>query len=96
MDLARGHLAALKHIQPGWTAYNLGSGEGTSVFDMITAFEQASGKKLPYKVVERRAGDLAAFYADSTKAQTELDWQTEFDINDIMRDTLNYLDHQNG
>ncbi len=96
VDLARGHLAALKHIQPGWTAYNLGSGEGTSVFDMITAFEQASGKKLPYKVVERRAGDLAAFYADSTKAQTELDWQTEFDINDIMRDTLNYLDHQNG
>lgn len=96
VDLARGHLAALKHMQPGVTIYNLGSGQGTSVLEMVAAFDKASGKKLPYKVVERRAGDLATVYADPSKAKNELGWQTKLTIDDMMRDTLNYLEHQNG
>lgn len=95
VDLARGHLAALKHMQPGVTIYNLGSGKGTSVLEMVAAFEKASGKKLPHKVVERRTGDLATVYADPSKAKVELGWATEFTIADMMRDTLNYLAHQN-
>lgn len=95
VDLARGHLAALSHVQPGWTVYNLGSGKGTSVLEMIAAFEKASGKKLPHKIVARRAGDLATIYADPTKVQNELGWQAQLEIDDMMHDTLNYLDHYN-
>lgn len=94
VDLARGHLAALKHMQTGWAVYNLGSGKGTSVLEMVTAFEKASGKKLPYKITERRAGDLAVVYANPEKAADELGWQTELSISDMMRDTLNYLKRQ--
>lgn len=95
VDLARGHIAAMEHMQPGWVAYNLGSGKGTSVLEMISAFEQASGKKLPYKITERRAGDIAEYYANATRARAELGWQTELGIDDMMRDTLNYLEQQN-
>lgn len=95
VDLAKGHIAAMEHLVPGVSIYNLGSGKGTSVFQMIAAFEKASGKKLPYEVAERRSGDLAEFYANPNKAQVELDWKTELTIDDAMRDTLNFLEHQN-
>ena len=72
--------------------YNLGSGTPTSVFEMIKAFEKASGKKLPYKIVGRRAGDLAEMWADPSKAKKELDWQTELTVADAMADTIHYLD----
>lgn len=62
---------------------------------MIAAFEKASGKKLPHKIVARRAGDLATIYADPTKVQNELGWQAQLEIDDMMHDTLNYLDHYN-
>lgn len=96
VDLAQGHLAAMEHMQPGWVVYNLGSGKGTSVLEMVAAFEKASGKKLPHKIASRRAGDLAIVYADPAKAKNELDWQTKLSIDDMMRDTLNYLEHQNA
>lgn len=93
VDLAKGHVAAIEHISPGVSIYNLGTGKGTSVFEMIAAFEKASGKKLPYQIVARRPGDLAEIYADPTKAQKELNWHTELTIDDAMRDTINYLKH---
>ena len=91
VDLAKGHLAALEHIKTGATVYNLGSGTPTSVLEMISAFEKASGKKLPYKIAPRRAGDLAEMWADPSKAARELNWHTELTVDDAMVDTLNYL-----
>ncbi len=93
IDLAKGHVAAMDAMRPGVLIYNLGSGKGTSVFEMIVAFEKASGKKLPYKVVGRRAGDLAEIYADPTKAEKELGWKTELTVEDAMRDTMTYLNN---
>ena len=91
VDLAKGHVAVIDKMKPGVLIYNLGTGKGTSVFEMIKAFEEASGKKLPYKVVDRRAGDLAEIYADPKKAEKELSWKAELTIEDAMRDTMSYL-----
>ena len=93
VDLAKGHVAVIDKMKPGALIYNLGTGKGTSVFEMIKAFEKASGKKLPYKVVERRAGDLAEIYADPTKAERELGWKAELTVEDAMRDTLKFLEN---
>lgn len=91
VDLAKGHLAALDNMASGVQIYNLGSGKGTSVLEMIAAFEKASGEKLPYKIVGRRAGDLPTLYANPEKALSELGWKTELTIDDAMTDTLRYL-----
>lgn len=93
VDLAKGHVAVMEAMKPGVVIYNLGTGKGTSVFEMIKAFEKASGKKLPYKVVGRRAGDLAEIYADPAKAEKELGWKAELTIEDAMRDTMTYLNN---
>ncbi|MBQ1298626.1 UDP-glucose 4-epimerase GalE [Candidatus Saccharibacteria bacterium] len=93
VDLAKGHVAVIDKMKPGVLIYNLGTGKGTSVFQMIKAFEEASGEKLPYKVTERRPGDLAEIYADSSKAEKELGWKAELNVDDAMRDTLNYLNN---
>ena len=93
VDLAKGHVAAIDKMKPGVLIYNLGTGKGTSVFEMIAAFEKASGKKLPYKVVDRRAGDLAEIYADPSKAEKELGWKAELTVEDAMRDTMSYLNN---
>lgn len=93
VDLAKGHVAAINKMKPGFLIYNLGTGKGTSVFEMIKAFEKASGKKLPYRIVGRRAGDLAEIYADSSKAMKDLGWRAELTIEDAMRDTINYLNN---
>ena len=77
VDLALGHLAALDKLaaDPGMVTYNLGTGRGYSVLEVIAAFEQVSGRKIPYKFVGRRAGDIAACYADPAKARAELGWE---------------------
>ena len=87
-DLARGHVAALEHLPAAGTAevYNLGTGRGTSVFELIKAFEQACGKELPYEVVPRRPGDIASCYADVSKAKNNLGWQAEKSIADACAD----------
>ena len=92
VDLARGHVAAAEHMKPGVSIYNLGTGEATSVLEMVAAFERASGKKLPYVMAPRRAGDLAKVFADASKAERELGFKTELTIADAMRDTINYLE----
>ena len=93
VDLARGHVAAIDKIKPGVSIYNLGTGKGTSVLEMIKAFEKASGEKLPYKIVGRRAGDLSEIFADPTKAENELGWKTELTTEDAMKDTISYLNN---
>lgn len=97
VDLAKGHVAALEAMndERRLQVYNLGSGRGTSVIEMVKAFSKASGKALPYKVVERRAGDLAEVYANPSRAGRELGWKTELNINDAMRDTLQFLEKRN-
>ena len=93
VDLAKGHVAAIDGSDKGVSVYNLGTGRGTSVLEMVAAFEKVSGKKLPYAVVGRRAGDLAEVCADPGKAEQELGWKTELTIEDAMRDTLKFLEN---
>ena len=92
VDLAKGHMAMLDHMKKGVSIYNLGSGEPNSVMEVISAFEKASGKDLPYEVVDRRAGDLPEIWANPSKAKAELNWQTELTVDDAMKDTLNFLE----
>ena len=91
VDLAKGHIVALNKMSAGVQIYNLGTGKGTSVLEMVAAFEKASGEKLPYKIAPRRAGDLPVLYANPEKAERELGWRAERSIDDAMRDTLNFL-----
>jgi len=89
VDLAQGHLVALDKLKtnPGLIIYNLGTGCGHSVLEVIAAFEKASGKKIPYKIVGRRSGDIAICYTDPSKAQKELGWSAERNIDDMCADT---------
>ena len=90
-DLAAGHVAALEHLAAhpdlAVRAWNLGGGRGTSVLEMIAAFEAASGRPIPYEVAPRRAGDLAAFWADPTRAEAELGWRATRTIEQMCADT---------
>ena len=92
VDLAKAHLCAVSKIldTTGIEAYNIGTGTGYSVLDIIHAFEAASGKPLNYVIGERRPGDLPAFYADATKANTELGWNAEYGIDKMCIDTWNF------
>ena len=91
-DLANGHLKAIDRIalNMGLDKYNLGTGQGYSVLDMIKAFEKASGKTIPYAIAPRRGGDVAACYADPTKAATELNWHAEKGLEAMCADTWNW------
>ena len=88
VDLAKGHVKAVDKLaeKPGIEAYNLGTGTGYSVIDVVEAFEEASGKPVPYEVVARRPGDVASCYADPTKANKELGWKAERNIVDMCID----------
>jgi UDP-glucose 4-epimerase len=85
VDLAKGHLLALKKLatKPGLVTYNLGTGKGSSVFDMISAFEKACGKPIAYQVSLRRAGDIACYYGDPSLALAELGWQVQYSLEDM-------------
>ena len=89
VDLAKGHVAALKKFETpcGLQIYNLGTGQGYSVLEMLHAFEKAVGKKIPYEVVARRPGDIPVCYADPEKAAKELNWHATKNINDMCADT---------
>jgi UDP-glucose 4-epimerase len=89
VDLARGHLAAINKLRdnPGAAVYNLGTGRGYSVLEMVAAFERASGRPVPYEIVGRRPGDIATCYADPSLAREALGWQAELGIDDMVRDT---------
>lgn len=86
-DLAAGHVAALDNSKPGFEVYNLGTGIGVSVLDLVKAFEEASGQKIPYKVVDRRAGDVAESYASVDKAANGLNWRTTRSLEEACADS---------
>ncbi|XP_061357267.1 UDP-glucose 4-epimerase GEPI42 isoform X2 [Gastrolobium bilobum] len=90
MDLADGHIAALRKLfatdNIGCTAYNLGTGRGTSVLEMVAAFEKASGKKIPINMCPRRPGDATSVYASTEKAERELGWKAKYGVDEMCRD----------
>lgn len=92
VDLAVGHVKALAKLKtkPGIVTYNLGTGKGVSVLEMIKAVSNACGKELPYTIAPRRAGDIAVCYADASKANKELGWTAERDLDDMCRDSWNW------
>lgn len=92
LDLAEGHVAALKKLEenPGLVIYNLGTGKGTSVKELVAAFEKANGIHIPCQIAPRRAGDVAENYANCDKANKELHWKARFDIVDACRDAYNF------
>ncbi|MFM2580800.1 UDP-glucose 4-epimerase GalE [Vibrio fortis] len=89
MDLSDGHIAALEKVgkKDGLHIYNLGTGNGSSVLEMVKAFEEASGKEVPYKLVERRPGDIAECWADPAKAEQELEWKATRTLSEMTADT---------
>ncbi len=94
VDLAKGHVKALEKLdkeQQGLYIYNLGTGTGYSVLDMVKAFVKATGKDVPYKIAPRRAGDIATCYAEPTKAKEELNWQAEKTLEEMCKDSWNYI-----
>lgn len=92
VDLAKGHLKALENLknESGAEAYNLGTGQGSSVLDVIHTFEKATGQKISYELTDRRPGDAAACFADVSKAKERLGWETEKSLEDMCRDAWNW------
>ena len=98
VDLAKGHLKALEKLekeQQGIYIYNLGTGIGYSVLDMVKAFEEATGKKVNYKIAPRRAGDIAMCYSNPEKAKKELSWEATKTLKDMCQDSWRYIQNQN-
>ena len=92
VDLASAHLAALQYRlkQTGCDAWNIGTGKGVSVLEVIAAFEQVNGVKVNYEFAPRRDGDIATCFADNSKAVSELGWQPKFGLSDMLRDSWNW------
>ncbi len=92
VDLAKGHVAAVKYAleNTGCEVFNLGTGSGVSVLDMVKAFNEANGLELPYKIVDRRPGDIATCYADPAKSEQMLQWKAEKSLQDMVRDSWNW------
>lgn len=95
MDLAEGHVAALSRIRKGIQIYNLGTGQGTSVLELVKAFEVANGVSIPFKIVDRRPGDIAACYADVQKANRELEWIARRDVKKMCEDAWKFEQNYN-
>lgn len=94
VDLAKGHVKALEKLdkeKEGLFIYNLGTGTGYSVLDMVKAFEETTGKAVKYKIAPRRPGDIATCYADPTKAKEELGWTAEKTLKDMCQDSWNFI-----
>ncbi len=90
MDLAEGHVSALNNLTEGVHIYNLGTGQGTSVLELVKAFEEANNIEVPYEIVDRRPGDIASCYADASKAERELGWTAKRDIVTMCRDAWRF------
>ena len=94
VDLAKGHIKALEKLEKegkGLFIYNLGTGKGYSVLDMVKAFEKSTGKKVAYKIAPRRAGDIATCYSDPTKAKEELGWEATKTLDEMCKDSWNFI-----
>ena len=91
VDLAKGHVKALENNMKGLFIYNLGTGKGYSVLDLVNTFEKVNNVKIPYEIVGRRAGDVAECYADPTKAEQELHWKAQLGIDEMCMDSYNFI-----
>ena len=99
VDLAKGHIAALEKLdkeQTGLYIYNLGTGTGYSVLDMVKAFEKATGKTVNYRIAPRRPGDIASCYANPKKAKEELGWKAEKNLDDMCKDSWRYIENSSN
>lgn len=90
VDLAEGHVAAIEKMGSGVQVYNLGTGKGTSVLELVNAFIETNGVDVPYKIADRRPGDIAITYADPSKAKKELGWRAKKSIQDMVRDAWKF------
>jgi UDP-glucose 4-epimerase len=90
LDLAEGHVAAIEKLTEGVQIYNLGTGQGTSVLQLVNTFEEVNGVKIPYEIAGRRLGDIAECFADANKAKRELGWKAKRDIKDMCRDAWQF------
>lgn len=90
VDLAKGHVKALEYEHTGVEIFNLGSGKGTSVLELINAFEEVNKIKIPYEITKRRKGDVATSFADVKKAKRLLDWETKLTVTDMVKDAWNF------
>ena len=90
VDLAAGHVCALDHMEEGVKIYNLGTGRGYSVLDVVKAYGKACGREIPYEIKARRPGDIATCYSDPGKAERELGWKARFGIEEMCRDSWNW------
>ena len=92
VDLASGHMSALNFLDdnPGWHAFNLGTGTGVSVLELVKTFEEVNQLTIPYKITPRRSGDIAEFFSNSNKANMLLNWSAEKGIGDMCRDTWKF------
>ena len=90
VDLAAGHVQALRHMKPGVSIYNLGTGHGYSVLDVVKAYSKACGKEIPYEIKPRRAGDIATCYSDPSLAKRELGWEAKYGIEEMCRDSYHW------
>ena len=98
VDLAKGHIKALEKLEKenqGLYIYNLGTGKGYSVLDIVKAFEKATGQKVKYKIADRRPGDIAECYSDPSKAKKELNWEATKTLEDMCRDSWKYIQNNN-
>ncbi len=90
LDLAEGHLAAIENIKKGVSIYNLGTGNGISVLQLVNTFEDVNQVNIPYEITDRRKGDIAECYADANKAKKELNWEAKKDVKDMVRDAWKF------
>lgn len=93
VDLAEGHISGTKKVMDekfnGWRVYNLGTGSGFSVLELVNEFQKASGKNIPYQIVDRRPGDVASSFADPSRAKKELGWTAKRNLSDMCKYHLN-------
>ena len=94
VDLAKGHVAALNHINPGVDVFNLGTGRGVTVLELVHAYERVIGRNIPYEIVGRRSGDVNTLQSIPDKANKELKWYAEKNIEDMCRDSWNFINRR--
>ena len=95
VDLAKGHVRAIEKLSEGVHIYNLGTGRGTSVLELVNAFMKVNGVEVPYEIGARRPGDIATCYADASKAERELGWKTKLGVEDMVRDAWRFEQNNN-
>ena len=96
VDLARGHVKAIENLAEGVQVYNLGTGRGTSVLELVNAFVKVNSVPAAYAIVDRRPGDIATCYADPGKAERELGWKAQLGLEDMVRDAWRFASSQEG